>query len=119
VEGDGAEVAFVLGEDSRDQGVARGLGEGGVAEDERGGAPEVAPTPGEGGGFGGFGYGEVLGDDLVEEVVAEGAEAVPPAAGSGEGGGAVGHGGEARRGFGLILVEMERRPSGLDQPGMF
>jgi hypothetical protein len=56
---------------------------------------------------------------LVEEVVAEGAEAVPAAAGSGEGGGAVGHGGEARRGFGLILVEMERRPSGLDQPGMF
>jgi hypothetical protein len=44
----------------------------------------------------------------VEKVVAEGAEAVPPAAGSGEGGGTVGHGGEARRGFGLILVEMER-----------
>ena len=70
-----AEGPRVVGENSRNGGGARVLGELGIAQDERGGAPDVAPARGEGGGAGGVRDGEPR-DDVAEEVIVEGANAV-------------------------------------------
>lgn len=82
-EGDGAEGARVVGEDAGDG----GAGEVGVADDERGGAPEMAPPGGKGGGAGGVLGGEAR-EDAPEEVVRENADTVLAivARGGGEGG---------------------------------